>query len=108
MPPDEYVRDYMIQPIGGLRALADSPTLDQVRIEISGCVRGHPMLAGLSFYLIAAIDEHHKDLSLSYNETYRIFSGTFPHLRLQSVDNQKSTLPRWHCVAPRGRRFWPK
>jgi hypothetical protein len=57
------------------------------------------MLAGLSFYLVATIDAHHKDSSLSYSETYRIISGTFDYLRVRGVDWLKTRLPRWHCVA---------
>jgi hypothetical protein len=100
VPPDKYIWHHLIQPIGGLRAIADSLSIDQVRDEVADCICGHPMLAGLSFYLIATIDRYHKDLTLSYNETYRIVSATFDHRRVRSVDWLKTRLPRWHCVAP--------
>ena len=97
--PGKFIWENLIRPIGGLRAIADGPSFNEIRDEISNCIRGHPMLAGLSFYLIAAIDAHHSDLTLSYNETYRIFSATFDNLKVSSVDWLKTRLPFWHPVA---------
>jgi hypothetical protein len=99
IPPKRFFWEHLINPIGGLRVLADGPAFDEIRQEIADCIRGHPMLSGLSWYLIATINAHHPDLTLSYNETYRIFSATFDDLRVSSVDWLKTRLPRWHCVA---------
>jgi hypothetical protein len=97
--PRDYIRAHLVDPFGGETAIINSPSFDTIRAEIADCIRGHPMLAGLSFYLVATIDAHHKDSSLSYSETYRIISGTFDYLRVRGVDWLKTRLPRWHCVA---------
>ena len=97
--PSSYVWANLLHPAGGERAIADGPSFNAVRDEIRDCIFGHPMLAGLSFYLVATLDRFHKDL-LSYNQTYRIISGTFDQLRVMSADWLKTNLPHWHCVAP--------
>jgi hypothetical protein len=97
--PTSYIWANLLHPAGGERGIADGPSFNAVRDEIRGCIFGHQMLSGLSFYLVATLDRFHKDL-LFYNQTYRIISGTCDQLRVMSVDWLKTNLPHWHCVAP--------
>jgi hypothetical protein len=79
--PRDYIRAHLVDPFGGETAIINSPSFDTIRAEIADCIRGHPMLAGLSFYLVATIDAHHKDSSLSYSLESAEFSATARDVR---------------------------
>jgi hypothetical protein len=98
--PGERIWTSLIKPNGGWRAMADAPAFDEIREEISGRMRGHAMLSGLSLYMVASISEHHKALTLSFNLTYRIIAAMLDCLPVRSEDWLKKNLPRWHCIAP--------
>jgi hypothetical protein len=95
----DYIWTKLIKPAGEYRALSEGPSVEVQQQEISDCVSGDPMLAGLSFYLAATLQDQHNNLSCSFENTYRIIAAYKNTLGI-GLDHARRHLSRWRPVAP--------